>query len=109
MGSGRFRRLGARARRWSYGTLLALAVVVALLVWSIVQAAHEPSQLRLSEAAAVTVELPDGDTVAGFAGLALPDGAVVHTGETGFAQAGETSLGPNQQATVDAGELVVDP
>jgi hypothetical protein len=89
--------------------MLALALVVALLVWSIVEAAHEPSQLRLSEAAGVTVELPDGDTVEGLAGLALPDGAVVRTGETGFAQAGETTLGPDQQATVDDGALVAEP
>lgn len=88
--------------------MLALALVAALLVWSIAQAAHEPNQLRLAEASQVTVVLPDGETLDGFAGLALPDGTVVRTGEAGFAQAGETTLGPNQEARVEAGALVVD-
>lgn len=94
---------------WSPGTVLAIIVVVAILVWSIALAAREPYQLRLADATDTTVELPEGTTVEGFAGVALPDGAVVVTGGEGFAAAGDVQLGPDSSARVVDGELVPGP
>ena len=106
MSPGRFRRFAARTRHLSPGTVVALAVVLVILVWSIARAAQEPSQLRVTDATDTTVELPDGETVEGFAGVALPDGAVVVTGTAGFVVAGDTQLGPDSRGTVTDGELV---
>ncbi|MEZ5170090.1 MAG: hypothetical protein R3A49_05000 [Acidimicrobiia bacterium] len=109
MSSDRRRRVAARVRRWSPGTVVALVVAVVVLVWSIAYAAREPSRLRITDAADTTVELPDGETVEGFAGVALPDGAEVVTGADGFALVGDTRLGPDSTAAVVDGELVPDP
>lgn len=61
--------------------------------------------LALAVAVDTVVQLPDGTTIAGEQGLALPDGAVVRTGPNGHCAAGDVELGPGLEALVDAGHL----
>ncbi len=82
-----------------------LLVLVGVIVWLMASAAHEPTQLRLTSATDAAVELSDGNVVEGYAGLALPDGAVIRTGSAGSAIAGDVMLGPNEVGVVKEGEL----
>ncbi len=94
--------------RWRRATRagIPVLVVIGLLVWLLVSAAREPARLRLTDAHDAVVELPDGERVEAFAGLALPDGAVVRTGPGGRASAGDVELGADASAVVRDGTLV---
>lgn len=95
--------------RWRRVARVAIpaAVVVGLLVWLLASAAREPTRLRLTEAHDAVVELPDGARVEAFAGLALPEGAVVRTGPGGHVSTGDAQLGADEAAVVRDGTLVV--
>ncbi len=84
-----------------------MVVVIGLLVWLLVDAAREPTQLRLTAARDAVVELPDGESLEAFAGLALPEEAVVRTGPAGRASAGDVTLGPSESGVVRDGQLVL--
>jgi hypothetical protein len=83
-----------------------IAVLVGLVVWLLADAAREPTRLRLEDAHDAIVELPGGERVEAFAGLALPDGAVVRTGPGGRASAGGVTLGSDEVALVRDQALV---
>lgn len=65
----------------------------------------EDRALALAVAIDTTVQMPDGSTIAGVRGTALPDGAVVRTGPNGHCSAGDVEFGPGIEALVDAGRL----
>ncbi len=69
----------------------------------------EDRALALAVAVDTTVQLPDGSTVAGVRGAALPDGAVVRTGPNGRCSAGDVDFGPGIEALVDSGRLRLRP
>ena len=83
----------------------AAAVVLIGALTGVYGAGVDDQALALAVAVDTTVQLPDGTTVTGARGLALPDGAVVRTGPNGHCAAGAVELGPGLEAFVDAGRL----
>jgi hypothetical protein len=101
----------ARPRRLVPVTSVAAAMVAGLVLlgalsgWFGGAGSTSSRDLVLTAAVDTTVQLPDGHTVAGRAGLDLPDGAIVRTGPNGHAVAGKIELGPGLEAVVSDGHL----
>jgi hypothetical protein len=85
---------------------MALVVLVALLA---VRPGGSDHELRVATAVDATVVLPDGTVGPAAPGQVVPDGARILTGSEGHLTAGETELGPNQEAVVRSGVLAPDP
>ncbi len=106
-------RAQARSRaRFVRPMLVSAAAAVAALVLAGSLAGwfgqdEQQRQLALASAVDTIVVLPDGTTIDGHGGLALPDGAIVQTGPNGHAAVGNVDLGPGQQAVVEGGRLQV--
>ncbi len=101
----------ARKRTGRIPTLVAAAVAIAAVgVGVFVAVPAQPNDRHKVSLAASTdtvIELPDGTTVKGRDGLALPDGAIIRTGPDGHAEVGNVDLGPGQQAVVDGNRIVI--
>ncbi len=94
----------------SASSAAAASVAVVLLATALLGGFGSGStSLRLGDAANTTVVLPNGRSVAGRAGLTLPNGTIVRTGPHGQAHAGSVQLGPGSQAVVHGGHLDVTP
>jgi hypothetical protein len=103
------RRSGHRARRSVVLTGAAAAAVTVVLVAGLTGIVGGPAadaELALGVAVDTVVVMPDGSTVDGTRGMALPDGAIVRTGPSGRAAAGGVELGPGEEAVVDGRHLV---
>jgi hypothetical protein len=84
----------------------ALTLVLVGALTGIVGGPSAEAGLQLASAVDTVVVLPDGSTVDGTRGLALPDGAVLRIGPNGRASAGDVDLGPGDEAVVEDGRLV---
>lgn len=85
--------------------IAAIALVIALV--GVLTRSQGPAGLTLTTATATDVVLPDGTVVDGEAGLSLPEGALVQTGDDGSASAGDVEVDAGSTAVVIDGELVV--
>jgi uncharacterized membrane protein YgcG len=65
------------------------------------------TDLALVTAVDTVVVLPDGSTVAGARGVALPDGTIIRTGPHGRATVAGVRLGPDSEAVVRDGRVRV--
>jgi hypothetical protein len=85
----------------------ALTLVLVGALSGIVGGPSAEAQLHLASAVDAVVVLPDGSTVDGTRGLALPDGARLRIGPNGRASAGGVDLGPGDEAVVEDGRLLL--
>jgi hypothetical protein len=102
-------RRDRRTRRPALLTGAAAAVLTVIAVAALTGVVGGPAadaELELGAAVDTVVVLPDGRTVDGTPGLALPDGAIVRTGPDGRAVVGAVRLGPGDEGLVDGGHLV---
>lgn len=90
------------------GLALAGAAIVAAVVAGVLVRPGDDS-LLLSSASDATITFPDGSVATDLAATELPDGTVVRTGPNGRVEAGGEVLGPNSEARVRQGRLVVEP
>jgi hypothetical protein len=103
------RRDGGRTRRPAVLTgaaAAAMTLVIAGTLTVVVAGRGDGGDLVLGVAVDTSVLLPDGRTLDGSRGLALPDGTLVRTGPSGRAVVGDVELGPSLEAIVDAGSLL---
>lgn len=103
-------RRSRRARTPAVLTGAAAAAVALVLVGALTGVMGGPGEgdadaLSLGASVDTTVVLPDGTTVEGARGLALPEGSTVRTGPHGHAVIDGVELGPASVATVEGGRL----
>ena len=84
------------------GALLLVALASVLVVS---RGGDEADVLVIENGLGATVTLPDGDTVAGGSGVALPDGSLIEVAADGFALIDGIVLPPGSIATVVDGVL----
>ena len=73
------------------------------------RAAAATSEVRVASATDTVVVLPDGTVGPATPGLVIPDGSRLQTGSEGHVVAGETELGPKQEAKVRKGTVKPSP
>jgi hypothetical protein len=95
-------------RRWVPVTSMAAALAVVLGAAVVVRGGGEQT-VRVASATDTVVVLPDGTVGPATPGLELPDGSRLQTGSEGHVVAGETELGPKQEATVNKGTVKPSP
>jgi hypothetical protein len=95
-------------RRWVPVPAMAAALAVVLGAAVVVRSGGEQT-VRVASATDTVVVLPDGTVGPATPGLELPDGSRLQTGSEGHVVAGETELGPKQEATVNKGTVKPSP
>lgn len=95
-------------RRWS--SVVAVAAALAMVVGAVaVLRSGDDREVRVASATDTVVVLPDGTVGPATPGLVIPDGSRLQTGSDGHVVAGETELGPKQEATIKKGTVKQSP
>jgi hypothetical protein len=63
------------------------------------------TRVRIGEARNATVELPSGERVAAVAGMALPDGSIIHVEDDGHVVVGELKVQENTVLRIESGRV----
>ncbi len=95
---------GLPAGRW-YPGLVAMAAALAVVLGTVAVRDGGEEIVRVASATDTFVVLPDGTVGPATPGLVIPDGSRLQTGSEGHVVAGETELGPKQQAKVKKGTV----
>ncbi len=94
-----------RTRAMSFLSVAAVVIVVALGALAVILVVGQDDALAIAAADRVVVELPDGDSIVGEAGVELPDGTRLDV--IGFVEIDGTRFGPGSYTIVD-GAVVAD-
>jgi len=95
-------------RAWFPAAAIAAALAMVLGAVAVVRGGGE-DVVRVASATDTVVVLPDGTVGPATPGLELPDGSRLQTGNEGHVVAGETELGPKQEAKVRNGTVQPSP
>jgi len=95
-------------RAWFPAAAVAAALTMLLGAVAVVRDGGE-DVVRVASATDTVVVLPDGTVGPATPGLELPDGSRLQTGSEGHVVAGDTELGPKQQAKVRNGTVKPSP
>ena len=95
-------------RRW-YPAAVAMAAALAVVLGAVAVQRNGEDTVRVASATDTVVVLPDGTVGPATPGLLLPDGSRLQTGSNGRVVAGDTELGPKQEATVRKGTVRPSP
>ena len=90
---------GPRFGRWP-ATIAALGFTVAVVVFALVSLNSGPTEIYIGPVSDAEVILPTGERFAASPGVALPEGALVITGEAGSVTIGDKEFGPNSNVLV---------
>ena len=101
-------RPAGRHGHWLPG--MAVAAALALVLGSVaVLRGGDDREVRVASATDTVVVLPDGTVGPATPGLVIPDGSRLQTGSEGHVVAGETELGPKQEAKINKGAVKQSP
>jgi hypothetical protein len=95
-------------RAWFPAAAVAAALTMVLGAVAVVRGGGE-DVVRVASATDTVVVLPDGTVGPATPGLVIPDGSRLQTGSEGHIVAGETELGPKQEAKVRGGTVKPSP
>jgi hypothetical protein len=88
----------------------AVAAALGLVLGSVaVLRGGDDREVRVASATDTVVVLPDGTVGPATPGLVIPDGSRLQTGSEGHVVAGETELGPKQEAKINKGNVKQSP
>jgi hypothetical protein len=96
-------------RRWPAVAAVAAALAVVIGVGGVLRGGGGEDEVRVASATDTVVVLPDGTVGPATPGLVIPDGSRLQTGSDGHVVAGETELGPKQEAKVNKGTVKPSP
>ena len=97
-------------RHWNWLPPMAVAAALALVLGSVaVLRGGGDREVRVASATDTVVVLPDGTVGPATPGLVIPDGSRLQTGSDGRVVAGETELGPKQEAKINKGAVKQSP
>jgi hypothetical protein len=96
-------------RQWFPVAAVAAALALVLGAAVVVQDGAGEGEVRVASATDTVVVLPDGTVGPATPGLVIPDGSRLQTGSEGRIEAGDTVLGPKQEAKVRKGTVKSSP
>jgi hypothetical protein len=99
---------GPARRVWFPAAAVAAALAMVLGAVAVLRGGGE-EVVRVASATDTVVVLPDGTVGPATPGLELPDGSRLQTGSEGHVVAGDTELGPKQEAKVRGGTVKPSP
>jgi hypothetical protein len=96
-------------RRWYPVVTMAAALAMVLGAVAVLRGDGGESTVRVASATDTVVVLPDGTVGPATPGLVIPEGSRLQTGSEGRVEAGDTVLGPKQEAKVRKGTVKPSP
>ena len=96
-------------RQWFPVAAVGAALAMVLGAVAVLGGGADEREIRVASATDTVVVLPDGTVGPATPGLVIPDGSRLQTGSDGHVEAGDTELGPKQEAKIRKGTVKPSP